>query len=150
MVDVFPAVVYVLCFLTSAACAWLLGRSYRQNGTGLLLWSSVCFVFLALDWSKWNPVWGYGLVVEVEGTRDGQRVRYTYRNEHPPHAEWGGSRAYYKCVGIPLSIGAQMIARGEVEGCGVLPPEQALPADTFLAELAKRGITYQEEVEVLS
>jgi len=107
-------------------------------------------LFLALDWSKWNPVWGYGLVVEVEGTRDGQRVRYTYRNEHPPHAEWGGSRAYYKCVGIPLSIGAQMIARGEVEGCGVLPPEQALPADTFLAELAKRGITYQEEVEVLS
>mgnify|MGYP003904109191 FL=1 len=53
-------------------------------------------------------------------------------------------------MGIPLSIGAQMIARGEVEGCGVLPPEQALPADTFLAELAKRGITYQEEVEVLS
>ena len=53
-------------------------------------------LFLALDWSKWNPVWGYGLVVEVEGTRDGQRVRYTYRNEHPPHAEWGGSRAYYK------------------------------------------------------
>jgi len=37
MGDVFPAVVYILCFLTSAACAWLLGRSYRQNGTGLLL-----------------------------------------------------------------------------------------------------------------
>jgi hypothetical protein len=49
MGDVFPAVVYILCFLTSAACAWLLGRSYRQNGTGLLLWSSICFVFLALN-----------------------------------------------------------------------------------------------------
>ena len=49
MGDIFPAVVYILCFLTSAACAWLLGRSYRSNGSGLLLWSSVCFVFLALN-----------------------------------------------------------------------------------------------------
>jgi hypothetical protein len=49
MADLFPAVVYVLCFLTSAACAWLLGRSYNNNGSGLLLWSSICFVFLALN-----------------------------------------------------------------------------------------------------
>jgi hypothetical protein len=46
---VFPAIVYVLCFLTSAACAWLLGRSYRQTSTRLLLWSSVCFSFLAAN-----------------------------------------------------------------------------------------------------
>ena len=49
MGELFPAVVYVLCFLTSAACAWLLGRSYGRNGSGLLLWSSICFVFLALN-----------------------------------------------------------------------------------------------------
>lgn len=49
MGEVFPAVVYVLCFLTSAACAWLLGRSYRENGTPLLLWSSICFGFLAAN-----------------------------------------------------------------------------------------------------
>jgi hypothetical protein len=47
--DVFPAAVYILCFLTSAACAWLLGRSYRKSRTPMLLWSSVCFVFLALN-----------------------------------------------------------------------------------------------------
>ncbi|MGN6057754.1 MAG: DUF5985 family protein [Sphingomicrobium sp.] len=46
---VFPTIVYVLCFLTSAACAWLLGRSYARTGNRLLLWSSVCFVFLALN-----------------------------------------------------------------------------------------------------
>lgn len=45
----FPAIVYVLCFLTSAACAWLLGRSYRQTSTRLLLWSSICFSFLAAN-----------------------------------------------------------------------------------------------------
>jgi len=49
MGHVFPTAVYVLCFLTSAACAWLLGRSYFANRTRLLLWSSVCFVFLALN-----------------------------------------------------------------------------------------------------
>lgn len=47
MGEVFPAIVYVLCFLTSAACAWLLGRSYRRSGVRLLLWSSISFAFLA-------------------------------------------------------------------------------------------------------
>jgi hypothetical protein len=49
MADLFPAAVYILCFLTSATCAWLLGRSYRANRTPLLLWSSICFIFLALN-----------------------------------------------------------------------------------------------------
>ena len=49
MADVFPTAVYILCFLTSAACAWLLGRSYTRSRTPMLLWSSVCFVFLALN-----------------------------------------------------------------------------------------------------
>ncbi|MEA3053144.1 MAG: hypothetical protein QOG72_2047 [Sphingomonadales bacterium] len=45
----FPAAVYLLCFLTSAACAVLLARSYRRNGARLLLWSGLCFFFLALN-----------------------------------------------------------------------------------------------------
>lgn len=49
MTNVFPAAVYLLCLLTSAACAWLLGRSYRRSQAPLLLWSSVSFVFLALN-----------------------------------------------------------------------------------------------------
>lgn len=49
MAEIFPGAVYVLCFLTSAACAWLLGRSYFASRTRLLLWSSICFVFLALN-----------------------------------------------------------------------------------------------------
>jgi hypothetical protein len=44
---IFPAVVYTLCFLTSSACAWLLGRSYLRSGARLLLWASACFVMLA-------------------------------------------------------------------------------------------------------
>ena len=49
MTEIFPTIVYVLCFLTSAACAWVLGRSYAQNGAGLPQWSSVCFGFLAAN-----------------------------------------------------------------------------------------------------
>jgi hypothetical protein len=47
--EIFPTIVYVLCLLTSAACAWLLGRSYRRTGMRLLLWSSVCFALLAAN-----------------------------------------------------------------------------------------------------
>jgi hypothetical protein len=49
MTDIFPMIVYVLCFLTSLACAWMLGRSYARNGTRLLLWSAICFALLALN-----------------------------------------------------------------------------------------------------
>ena len=45
----FPAAVYTLCFLTSAACAVLLVRSYGRTGMRLLLWSGLCFCFLAAN-----------------------------------------------------------------------------------------------------
>ncbi len=96
--------------------------------------------------SRENPVWAYGLVVEVTGERAGRRVKCTYRNDHPPQAAWGGEAAYFKNVGIPLSIGAQLIAHGQVAGKGVLPPEQAFPAGLFFTELARRGIVVREEI----
>jgi hypothetical protein len=46
---IFLPAVYVLCVLTSFAAMLLLLRSYVQNHTGLLLWSALCFVFLALN-----------------------------------------------------------------------------------------------------
>lgn len=47
MAELLPAAVYVLCFATSALCAWLLGRNYRRTGARLLLWSALCFILLA-------------------------------------------------------------------------------------------------------
>lgn len=44
-----PELVYVLCALTSIACAGLLLRSYRANKSRLLLWSTLCFVGLAIN-----------------------------------------------------------------------------------------------------
>jgi hypothetical protein len=47
--EILATAVYLLCFLTSSACAFLLGRSYRRTRARLLLWSSLCFLFLALN-----------------------------------------------------------------------------------------------------
>ena len=49
MQDVVPAIVYMLCFITSSGCALLLGRSYRQTRARLLFWSSLCFLLLAAN-----------------------------------------------------------------------------------------------------
>ena len=42
-------VVYILCALTSVACATLLWRGYRRSRARLLLWSSLCFVGLGTN-----------------------------------------------------------------------------------------------------
>jgi hypothetical protein len=44
-----PEVVYILCALTSVLCAGLLFRAYSGNKSRLLLWSTLCFVFLAFN-----------------------------------------------------------------------------------------------------
>jgi Family of unknown function (DUF5985) len=41
--------VYLLCALTSVLCAVLLIRSWLRSHARLLLWSSLCFVGLAIN-----------------------------------------------------------------------------------------------------
>lgn len=41
--------VYLLCALTSLACAALLLSNYRRDRIWLTLWTSVCFVALAVN-----------------------------------------------------------------------------------------------------
>lgn len=41
--------VYLLCAVTSVACAVLLYRGYRSSRTRLLFWSSLCFLGLAIN-----------------------------------------------------------------------------------------------------
>lgn len=44
-----PTAVYMLCLITSIACAALLLRAWRGNGTKLLLWTAISFVFLSFN-----------------------------------------------------------------------------------------------------
>jgi hypothetical protein len=43
------ATIYLLCVITSLLCAYLLQRAYRRSRTKLLIWSALCFAFLALN-----------------------------------------------------------------------------------------------------
>lgn len=84
------SIVYILCTLTSAACAILLGRAYARSRERLLFWSFLCFLGLAannallfvdvvilpvqIDLSVWRVVPAlvgiaalcYGLILEAE------------------------------------------------------------------------------------
>jgi lysine 6-dehydrogenase len=124
----------------------LSSRPARVGDTDMPAIEVVRALLAGAPFSKENPVWAYGLVVEVTGERAGRRVTCTYRSKHPPQEEWGGESAYFKNVGIPLSIGAQLIARGQTTGRGVLPPERAFPTAPFFTELARREITVEEIV----
>jgi hypothetical protein len=48
MGTLFPTLVYLLCFATSTACAFLLARSFRKSRSRMLFWSALCFALLAL------------------------------------------------------------------------------------------------------
>ena len=41
--------VYILCAVTSLACAFLLLRGYGRSRARFLLWSSLCFMGLAVN-----------------------------------------------------------------------------------------------------
>lgn len=77
--------------------------------------------------------------VEVKGRKDKNAVRYVYRSVAQVH----------ECTGAPLSIGAQMLAKGEIEPKGVLAPEACIDPKTLLTELTKRDIEIYEVQEHL-
>jgi lysine 6-dehydrogenase len=104
-------------------------------------------ILLELPGTKETPLWAYGLVVETFGKKNGKNIKITHWNRHPPMEEWGGKAAYYKNIAIPLSVGASMIARGDVTARGVLPPESAIDPEIFFAELAKRKLMVEYKVE---
>ena len=101
---------------------------------------------------KQTELYGYALHVEVIGVRNGQSERRVLTHTHPPSDgsvdDWSGLRAYTRCVGIPMSIGAQMIGSGQVRAKGVVAPEQLFQPEVVFEELKKRDILIHEEVQV--
>ncbi len=49
MSELGPSLVYSLCLIASAFCAYLLLHTWRRTGTRLLFWTALGFVFLALN-----------------------------------------------------------------------------------------------------
>ena len=93
-----------------------------------------------------TELWGYSVQAEIIGFLKGKKVMIRFQTSHPPMEEWGGTRAYDKNVGIPLSIGAQMVAAGKIKRKGLDGAENMLPAQEFVEELRKRGFRISEEL----
>lgn len=89
--------------------------------------------------------WAFLLNVEVVGERAGCAARVVFNSSHPDEQRWGKG-ATARMTGIPASIGAQLIARGEVNRKGVLAPEACFNPQTFFAELARREIFLTSQV----
>ncbi|MBL8843593.1 MAG: saccharopine dehydrogenase NADP-binding domain-containing protein [Planctomycetes bacterium] len=79
------------------------------------------------------------LRVVVEGTKVGQPAKAGYELVDRMD-ETNGITAMMRTTGYSLSITAQMQARREVGPAGVFTPDECMPADRYLAELAKRGV----------
>lgn len=52
-----------------------------------------------------------------------------------------------RTTAFPTSIIAQMVVNGTITARGVLPPEQCVPLDPFIAELKKRNIIIKETLQ---
>lgn len=102
---------------------------------------------------KTTDLYGYALHVEVIGVRNGKKVQNVLTHSHPasdgPVKGWENLRAYTRCVGIPMAIGAQMIASGKVNVRGVVIPEIAFDPSEVFKELEKRQIFIHEKISEL-
>jgi saccharopine dehydrogenase-like NADP-dependent oxidoreductase len=77
--------------------------------------------------------------VIVNGTRRGTRASLRAEVRVAERPEWGVAGGSY-VTGVPPSIAAQMLSRGERLRDGVAGPEAMLPVEPFFAELARRGL----------
>ena len=49
-----------------------------------------------------------------------------------------------RSTGYSLSITGQMQARGEIGKAGVFTPDEAIPAEKYIQELARRGVVIKK------
>jgi len=92
---------------------------------------------------------GYDLValrVFAEGTRKGKPTRIGWELVDY-YDEKNGISAMERSTGYSLSITGQMQARGELGKAGVFTPDEAIPAEKYIAELAKRGVMINQMKE---
>jgi lysine 6-dehydrogenase len=91
--------------------------------------------------------WMLYVNVEIGGSRDGSRVKRTYKVSHP--VDWG-ERGVARMTGIPAAVGAQLLARHGRIATGFVDPEEYYDPLEFLAELGCRHavVIDRDEVEL--
>ncbi len=85
------------------------------------------------------------LRVLVEGTKNGKPVTYTFELVDR-HDESRGISAMERTTGYSLSITGQLQAEGAIKSAGVHTPDECVPGDRYISELAKRGIVIRDTI----
>jgi saccharopine dehydrogenase-like NADP-dependent oxidoreductase len=83
----------------------------------------------------------------VEAIGGGRRARVRCLTEPMPEWKLGGGIV---STAAPAAAAVRMLARGEVDVRGVVPPEAALDPDSVFAELESRGCHFELEVGPLA
>jgi len=81
------------------------------------------------------------------GKKNGKKVSRTMDSVFRSKAHWRAT-AGEVAVGVPASIAAQMLARGDIKVKGVIPPENCIDPEPFIAELGKRDIKTLETIKI--
>jgi len=122
-------------------------------GTEIGIMDAVSAYLMQYPVGRETELYGYALHVHVTGTKDGKSRHYLLTHTHPPSdgsvADWEGLRAYTRCVGIPMAIATQIIARGAVRTTGVVMPEFAFDPEEIFRELEKRRILIHIKTDTL-
>jgi lysine 6-dehydrogenase len=85
------------------------------------------------------------LRVVVTGTKGGKPITHTFELVDRYDAAHGIS-AMMRTTGYSLSITGQLQAEGAVSPAGVHTPDECIPGERYIAELAKRGIAIAQTV----
>jgi len=79
------------------------------------------------------------LRVTATGTLDGEKVTHCWDLVDKEDEE-SGITAMERTTGFTLSLVGLLMGRDIIDVTGVMPPDEGIPADIYLAEMAKRGI----------
>lgn len=125
----------------------------KLNGAEFGVMDAIAEYLIQSEEGQNTQLYGYALHIEVEGVKNGQKKRHTLTHTHPSsdgsEPGWEKLRSYTRCVGIPMAIGAQLIAQGKAQSAGALIPEKVFnPSDVFNA-LKQRRIDIHETIETL-
>lgn len=85
----------------------------------------------AIDWEICD--------IELTGSIGGRGVVRHAVARFPARRDWHLVATEY-AVGVAGAIGAELIATGQIDEIGVVPPERCVPAGPFREALARRGI----------
>lgn len=80
------------------------------------------------------------------GKKNGEKISHTMDSIFRSNTDWRAT-AGEVAVGVPASIAAQALAKGEIDVKGAVPPEVCIEPERFMKELSRRNIDIHETIK---